>query len=120
MEAGYLIEYSRPGKSWENRKVELCTRRQAVAFLEDRAFAVWSLERIGDREKYKREHPDVPVSEISANVRQAGRPPVYSDREKDRIVKMREKGMTIRAIAREMNCSVGYVQKLINEHTGEA
>ena len=48
--------------------------------------------------------------------RGAGRTPVFSDREKNKIVADRKSGKSIREVAAMNHCSVGYVHKLINEH----
>ena len=50
--------------------------------------------------------------------RGAGRTPKFSDREKDGMVAEYQAGKTIREIARQNRCSVGYVHKLISEHAG--
>ena len=47
--------------------------------------------------------------------RGAGRIPVFSDREKDKIVADRKSGRSIREVAAMNHCSVGYVHKLISE-----
>lgn len=48
--------------------------------------------------------------------RGAGRTPVFSDREKDKIIADRKSGKSIREVAVINHCSVGYVHKLISEH----
>lgn len=48
--------------------------------------------------------------------RGAGRTPVFSDREKDKIIADHKSGKSIRIVAAMNNCSVGYVHKLISEH----
>lgn len=47
--------------------------------------------------------------------RGAGRTPIFSDREKDKIIADRKSGKSIREVAKMNHCSVGYVHKLINE-----
>lgn len=47
--------------------------------------------------------------------RGAGRTPVFSDREKDKIIADRKSGKSIREVAAMNHCSVGYVHKIINE-----
>lgn len=54
-----------------------------------------------------------------SNARNAGRLGKFSDGEQDTIIAKRKEGMTIREVARQMHCSVGYVHKLISEHDRE-
>lgn len=50
------------------------------------------------------------------NDRGAGRKRKFSDDKVQEILKARGENKSIRAIAKEFNCSIGLVQKLINEH----
>lgn len=50
------------------------------------------------------------------NERRAGRKKKFSDDKVQEILKAREKNKSIRAIAKEFNCSIGLVQKIISEH----
>lgn len=56
------------------------------------------------------------VWKTEQNPRNAGRYPIYSDREKDEIMEQISKGASIRSIAKQFGCSVGYVHKLKSEH----
>ena len=47
--------------------------------------------------------------------RGAGRTPVFSDREKNKIAADRKSGKPIREVAAMNHCSVGYVHKIISE-----
>ena len=49
------------------------------------------------------------------NIRGAGRNPIYTDQERDHILELRETGKTIRKIAEEVHCSIGFVHKIIKE-----
>lgn len=49
------------------------------------------------------------------NERNAGRKHKFSDSEVTSIQMMKLRGMSYRAIAKEFNCSVGLVHKLLNE-----
>lgn len=49
------------------------------------------------------------------NPRRAGRKRQYTEAEKSRIRKYREEGLTIREIAKETGCSVGYVQGVLSD-----
>ncbi len=61
------------------------------------------------------------VAEAPKNPRNAGRDPVYTPQETDRIRQRLAEGIPIRKIAEEIGCSVGYVHKLKSEHElGEA
>jgi len=58
-------------------------------------------------------NPDIiPIT----NPRGAGRKRRDIPEESEKICQLRKSGMTIRAIASETGCSVGYVHKLIHEH----
>lgn len=48
------------------------------------------------------------------NPRGAGRKKQYADEEKQRIRELRDGGMSIRRIAEETGCSVGYVQGVLS------
>lgn len=48
--------------------------------------------------------------------RGGGRPPRFTREQKIQIVNKYRKGGTIREVAKEFNCSVGLVHKLINEY----
>lgn len=48
------------------------------------------------------------------NPRKAGRKKQYTEKDRARIRGLREKGRSIREIARETGCSVGYVQSVIS------
>lgn len=48
------------------------------------------------------------------NPRKAGRKRQYTEEEKSRIRNYREEGLTIREIAKETGCSVGYVQGVLS------
>ncbi|MCM1543202.1 MAG: hypothetical protein NC121_18370 [Blautia sp.] len=52
------------------------------------------------------------VVKAAGNPRNAGRIPVFSDREKDAIRERISQGIPMRRIAEEFRCSVGYVHKL--------
>ncbi len=52
------------------------------------------------------------------NPRGAGRKSNVNPEEKERIVRLRRSGMTIREVASETGYSIGYVHKLIHEHDG--
>lgn len=49
------------------------------------------------------------------NPRKAGRKRQYREDKRKELRKFREKGLTIREIARETGCSVGYVQGVLSE-----
>lgn len=49
------------------------------------------------------------------NPRKAGLKRQYSEDKRKELRKFREKGLTIREIARETGCSVGYVQGVLSE-----
>lgn len=49
------------------------------------------------------------------NPRNAGRKRRYKEEKKGELRDLREKGLTIREIARETGCSVGYVQGVLSE-----
>ena len=52
------------------------------------------------------------VVKAAGNPRNAGRNPIFSDREKDAIRERISQGIPMRRIAEEFRCSVGYVHKL--------
>ena len=56
------------------------------------------------------------VVKAIGNPRNAGRPPKFSEREKEAIKEQISQGVPVRRIAGEFRCSVGYVQKLKCEH----
>lgn len=49
------------------------------------------------------------------NPRKAGRKRRYTEDKRRELRKFREKGLTIREIAKETGCSVGYVQGVLSE-----
>lgn len=49
------------------------------------------------------------------NPRKAGRKRQYTEEKKEKLRELRAKGLTIREIARETGCSVGYVQGVLSE-----
>lgn len=49
------------------------------------------------------------------NPRNAGRKKNYTEEDKTRILEQRRKGESIRKIAEEIGCSVGYVQGVLSE-----
>lgn len=48
------------------------------------------------------------------NPRKAGRKKQYTEKDRTRILRLREKGRSIREISRETGCSIGYVQGVLN------
>lgn len=64
-------------------------------------------------ERYRDNYGGEDVSEKS-NPRKAGRKKQYTEEEKNEIRSFRKKGMTIRGIAKETGCSVGYVQGVLS------
>lgn len=52
------------------------------------------------------------------NPRGAGRKSNIAPEEKEKILRLRRSGMTIREVASETGYSIGYVHKLIHEHNG--
>lgn len=53
------------------------------------------------------------------NERGAGRKKKYDDKQIAEILEARKQNKSMRVIAKEFNCSLGLVQKIINEHKGE-
>lgn len=53
------------------------------------------------------------------NERGAGRKSKFGNEEMATLTMLKLQGKSIRAIAKEMNCSVGLVHKLLNEPMGE-
>lgn len=49
------------------------------------------------------------------NTRGAGRRPLFTEQDRERILELRGQGMTIRGIASAVMCSTGYVHKIISE-----
>ena len=49
------------------------------------------------------------------NPRKAGRKKKYTEEQRRRIRELREEGQTIREIAKETGCSVGYVQDVLSD-----
>lgn len=49
------------------------------------------------------------------NPRKAGRKRQYTEEKRRELRELREKGLTIREIARKTGCSVGYVQSVLSE-----
>lgn len=68
------------------------------------------LEEVARR--YSRNHRE-DIQE-KRNPRKAGRKKQYTEKDRDRIRRLREKGRSIREIARETGCSTGYVQGVLN------
>lgn len=53
------------------------------------------------------------------NERGAGRKKKYDNKQIAEILEARKQNKSMRVIAKEFNCSLGLVQKIINEHKGE-
>lgn len=64
-------------------------------------------------ERYRNSYKDNILEK--RNPRNAGRKRQYTEEKKGKLRKLREKGLTIREIAREIGCSVGYVQSVLSE-----
>ena len=58
----------------------------------------------------------LPCLDNSKNERNAGRKSKFGNEEKGKIIMLFCQGKSYRAIAKEMNCSVGLVHKILNEH----
>lgn len=54
------------------------------------------------------------------NPRGAGRKSNIDPEEKERIIRLRRSGMTIREVASETGYSTGYIHKLIHEHDNQS
>lgn len=68
------------------------------------------------REETKRLYEEAWGPGAIGNSRGAGRKEKYQEETKRKILELRKEGKSIRKIAGETGCSIGYVQKLINEH----
>ncbi len=64
-------------------------------------------------ERYSNNYGGGRISE-KKNPRKAGRKRQYTEEGKNKIKSFRKKGMTIREIAKETGCSVGYVQGVLS------
>lgn len=77
----------------------------------------WLIRNVKNRFKttYKVKSSDTRAFSIT-NPRGAGRRSNVDPEEKERIIRLRRSGMTIREVASETGYSIGYVHKLIHEH----
>ncbi len=87
--------------------------QQAYGGIEEKFFSEVR-ERYADSARFFGYTGEIP---LITNPRAAGRKRKDNPEEVQKILELRRKGMTIRKIAAKMGCSVGFVHKLINEHT---
>lgn len=68
-------------------------------------------------EEIEKRYEDIYEEKITGkrNPRKAGRKKKYTEEIRKEILALRKEGITIREIAKEMGCSVGYVQGVLSE-----
>ena len=85
--------------------------KEMVSYREERAELADKLFNREEREEIKRKKEQLQKH----NERGAGRKNKFNEEQVKQIQAAREQGKSIRAIAKEFNCSVGLIHKLINE-----
>ena len=79
----------------------------------------WLIRNIENQFKTTHEDKKGNIKSFSiTNPRGAGRKSNVAPEEKEKIVRLRRAGKTIREVASETGYSIGYVHKLIHEHDG--
>ena len=58
-------------------------------------------------------------AKVEGNLRNAGRKEKFNEEQVKEILKLSDEGMSIRAIARELDCSVGLIHKIIKKNRKE-
>ena len=109
---------SRADKSYEveieelNKKIDCLN--DIIARLEARNNRLE--QEVNKYKDFKRNLDDLKKGVLIHNARGAGRKAKFTDKQIEEIRRLREDGNTIKEIANRYNCSVGLIQKLINEN----
>lgn len=97
------------------KKVELIER---IKTLQEEAYkdSATRIKLIGELSFAKSRIEELEEELKAKNDRGAGRKKKFDNDKVQEILKARGENKSIRAIAKEFNCSIGLVQKIINEH----
>ena len=108
---------SRADKSYEveieelNKKIDCLN--DIIARLEARNNRLE--QEVNKYKDFKRNLDDLKKGVLIHNARGAGRKAKFTDKQIEEIRRLREDGNTIKEIAKRYNCSVGLINKIINE-----